>query len=179
MTRSAFASFVAIILTGVAVLQAAPASDVTVHEENGIYLVTARFEVAAGPATALRVLTDYERIPEFAPGVKRSVVKDRQGNRAVVEQEAVSRVLLFSKRVHLVLDIAESEHSIEFRDICMRSFRSYTGSWQVHASGDRTTIVYELAAAPAFDVPQFVLTRVLKKDSTELIENLRREIERR
>ena len=179
MIRTASTSFVTILLTGVAVLQAAPAPTVSVREESGSYVVTARFEVAAAPAVALRVLSDYERIPEFAPGVKRSVVKERQGSRAVVEQEAVSKVLLFSKRVHLVLDIEERDAAIEFRDICGRSFTSYVGSWQVSPSGDGSTVTYSLSARPAFEVPPFMLVRLLKKDSTAMIANLQREIEHR
>jgi hypothetical protein len=172
-------AIVVTIFTGVAVLQAAPAPDVSVREDHGTYVVTAQFEVAAAPATALQVLSDYERIPEFAPGVKRSVVKERQGSRVVVEQEAVSRVLMFSKRVHLVLDIEQDDSSIAFRDICGRSFIAYSGSWRVGPSTEGASIVYLLSAKPAFDVPQFILVRLLKKDAVEMIANLRREIERR
>jgi carbon monoxide dehydrogenase subunit G len=150
-----------------------------VREVNGTYTVTARFDVAAEPATVLRVLSDYERIPQFAPGVKRSVLRERQGSRAVVEQEAVSRILMFSKRVHLVLAIDEHDDSIAFRDTCGRSFTDYAGSWQVTSAGTGATVVYVLSARPAFDVPQFVLTRLLKRDSADMIANLQREIERR
>jgi hypothetical protein len=128
---------------------------------------------------ALHVLSDYERIPEFAPGVRRSVVRERHTGGAVVEQEAVSRVLMFSKRVHLVLDIEQNATSIAFRDTCGRSFTSYVGSWQVTPSVTGTSVAYSLSAKPAFDVPQFMLLRLLKKDSAEMIANLRREIERR
>jgi carbon monoxide dehydrogenase subunit G len=176
MARSLFAWVT--IFTGVAVLQAAPVADVTVHETNGTYVVTAQFEVAATPATALHVLSDYDRIPEFAPGVQRSVVKERQGSRVVVEQEAVSRVLMFSKRVHLLLAIEQDATSIAFRDTCGRSFRSYSGSWRVGPSGEGATVVYTLSATPAFDVPRFLLVRLLKKESAEMIANLQREIER-
>jgi len=46
----------------------------------------------------------YESIPRFMPDVTRSVVRARQPGRAIVEQEAVSRVALFVKRVRLVLE---------------------------------------------------------------------------
>jgi carbon monoxide dehydrogenase subunit G len=178
MARRAFGFLIAVLLTGVAVL-AAPADQVTVQEENGTYRVSAQFDVAAAPGVVLQVLSDYSRIPEFAPGVKRSVVRDRQENSAVVEQEAVSRVLLFSKRVHLLLAIEETGQSISFHDTCGQSFTSYAGSWRVMPAADGARVIYTLAARPAFDVPGFVLTRLLKKDSGELIANHRREIEKR
>jgi hypothetical protein len=107
---------------------AGPAPSVTVREARGVYAVSARFQVAEPPAVALAVLTDYENIPRFLPDVTSSVVRERSERRAVVEQEAVSRMMMFSKKVHL--------------------------------------ITYELTAKPSFDVPEFILKRLLKRDST-------------
>src|SRR5262245_3710110 len=95
---------------------AAPAPHVTVGEKNGVYSVVARFEVPQPPGVVLDVLTDYEQIPKFMPGVKTSVVLDRNADRIVVEQEATSRVLAFSKKVHLVLEITEGARALRFRD---------------------------------------------------------------
>jgi hypothetical protein len=57
--------------------QAASAEDVaaqvSVRETSGVYTVAARFRVEGSADTALAVLTDYERIPQFMPGVKTSV----------------------------------------------------------------------------------------------------------
>jgi carbon monoxide dehydrogenase subunit G len=167
---------VLVALTGAGAAHAAPAPDVTVQEKGGVFTVTAQFAVAAPPAAVLAVLSDYERIPQFMPGVKRSVVKERQGSHAVVEQEAVSRVMLFSKRVHLLLDIHEQPESLAFHDTCGASFHSYNGSWRVVPSADGSTVVYTLSAAPAFDVPGFMLTRLLKRDSVEMIDSLQKEV---
>ena len=46
-----------------------PAPSVTVREERGVYLVSARFHVSEPPAIALAVLTDDENIPRFLPDV--------------------------------------------------------------------------------------------------------------
>lgn len=40
----------------------------------------------------------------------------------------------------------------------------------------RTLVTYELTAQPTFDVPEFLLKRVLKRDAAEMIERLQREI---
>jgi hypothetical protein len=45
---------------------------VTVNEDRGVYSVTAQFEVSQAPSIALAVLTDYERLPQFMPSVKRA-----------------------------------------------------------------------------------------------------------
>ena len=149
---------------------------VTVREQSGVYFVTARFHVTEPPAVALAVLTDYDDIPRFMPQIKRSVVLERNGDHVVLEQEAVSRVMAFSKRVHLVLDITEAPDALYFRDRCGRSFLRYDGAWRTSEQHGRTEIVYELTTKPAFDVPEFLVKRLLKRDSTNTIEQLRREM---
>jgi len=155
-----------------------PASQpaVTVREERGLYSVTARFLVPQAPALALAVLTDYEQIPRFMPGVETSLVLERSPGRAVVEQEAVSRLMLFSRRVHLVLEITEGADSLAFRDRSGRSFTRYEGTWLLCEVNGQTQILYELTAQPSFDVPEFLLKRLLRRDSGQMIEGLRREI---
>lgn len=152
---------------------------VTVKEDRGVYAVTARFDVAAPPLVALSVLTDYEQIPRFMPGVKTSVVHERAGGRAVIEQEAISRFMMFSKRVHLVLEISEGEDVLRFRDRCNKSFARYEGEWRLRAGENGTELVYALTAEPSFEVPRFVLRRLLERDANQMIEQLRREISRR
>ncbi len=154
----------------------APGAGISVREERGVYTVRATFEVSQPAEIAFAVLTDYEAIPRFMPNISSSVVRERAGARAVVEQEAVSRLMMFSKRVHLVLDIEEGANSLTFADRCRRSFARYEGAWHVIEENGRTLITYELTAQPTFDVPEFVLRRVLKRDSAEMIERLKREI---
>ena len=159
-----------------AAMTASDSAEVSVRETDGVYAVTARFQVPQPGATVLTVLTDYEGIPRFMPGVTLSVVRERSEDRVLVEQEAVSRMMMFSKRVFLMLEVAAVENSIGFRDLGGRSFQCYEGNWHVADGGGYTTISYQLRAKPSFDVPQFLLKRLLKRDSKEMIERLRLEI---
>jgi ribosome-associated toxin RatA of RatAB toxin-antitoxin module len=122
------------------------------------------------------VLTDYEHIPRFMPDVRTSRVLEQSGAGVVVEQEAVARLMMFSKRIHLVLDIRQQPGSIHFRDRCGQSFKQYEGGWSVTANAGQTSIEYTLTAEPSFDVPEFLLKRLLKRDSSRMIENLRTEV---
>ena len=153
-----------------------PTPSVTVREERGVYLVSARFHVAAPPDVALAVLTDYENIPRFVPDVTSSVVRERSESRAVVEQEAVFRMMMFSKKVHLMLEIRQDGSGIRFRDLCSRSFEYYEGAWRITPSGTGSAVTYELTAKPDFDVPEFILKRLLRRDSTRTIERIAAEI---
>jgi ribosome-associated toxin RatA of RatAB toxin-antitoxin module len=159
-----------------AAVDAQPASTVTVEEAHGLYTVRARFRVAQPPDAARAVLTDYEGIPRFMPGVESSVVLERRPGFAVIEQRGLSRFMMFSKRVHLVLEVTQEAGRLRFRDRCGLSFSRYEGSWRYAPSEGGTEIVYELAAQPTFEVPEFILKRLLKRDSSQMIEALRREI---
>jgi carbon monoxide dehydrogenase subunit G len=172
---TAVAALFVLLQTSGAVAEPPPAS-LTVSEEKGIYTVVARFLVDRPPSVALSVLTDYEQIPRFMPDVRTSIVRERGTGWAVVEQEAVSALLMFSKHIHLVLDIVEQPDALLFRDRCARSFVRYEGAWRLSDDDGHTAITYELTADPSFDVPEWMLKRLLRRDSTQMIERLQREI---
>lgn len=153
-----------------------PLPQVNVREDRGTYTVTARFEIPQSAAAALAVLSDYEQIPRFMPEIRTSVVLSRSEGHILVEQEAISRFMMFSKKVHLLLDVTQDDSSLRFVDRCGNSFATYHGAWRATTSGGRTTVTYELTAKPAFDVPEFILKRLLKRDSVQMIDRLQREI---
>lgn len=165
-----------VAVTGALVL-ADPLSPVRVDvtETGGVYNVTAAFAVGEPRDTVMAVLTDYERIPRYMPDMEVSRVIERTTTGKVVEQQAVSKFMLFSKRVHLVLDVREGEGSIHFSDRCGRSFSAYAGSWIVSQHDSLTVVDYQLTATPMFDVPAFVLKRLLKRDAGEMIDRLKAE----
>jgi ribosome-associated toxin RatA of RatAB toxin-antitoxin module len=150
---------------------------VSVRETDGrSYVVAARFTVPETAPVVRAVLTDYEQIPRFMPGVRTSRVLERGDGRARLEQEAVPRFMMFSKRVHLVLDVAEETDALRFRDVCGRSFQKYEGAWILIERTDSTEVEYTLTATPAFDVPGFVLRKLLDRDAWAMIDGLRTEI---
>ncbi len=153
----------------------APSPEVAVRESRGTYSVTARFVVPESPDLVLAVLADYERIPQFMPDVRTSAVVERAPGLIVVEQEAISKFMMVSKRVHLVLEVREAGNALRFVDRCGKSFKAYSGEWHVEPQGSGTLVTYELTAAPAFDVPEFILKRLLKRDSGVMINRLRAE----
>ena len=149
---------------------------VRVTEDSGIYSVAATFTVPQAGSFALAALTDYAQIPRFMPEVRTSTVLERGDDSAVVEQEAVARFMMFSKTVHLVLEVQEDRGTIRFRDRCGKSFASYEGLWTIAERDGTTHVTYELSADPLFDVPEFLLKRLLKRDASHMIERLKTEI---
>ena len=169
-------TMVAVLTATIVFAASADAPRITVAEAAGTYHVTAEFTVPATPAAVAAVLTDFERIPEFMPDVTSSQVLSRSEAGLVVEQEAIAKFMMFSKRMHLVLDVSEDRGTIRFRDRCGKSFTSYEGAWRLTGAVGHTAVSYKLSAKPAFEVPRFVLARLLKRDAAVMIERLRMEI---
>jgi len=162
-----------------AVLSAGDGEDIRVREEEGTYHVTAAFAVKQSPAAAYAVLTDYEQVPKLMPDVRTSIVRERTPDRILLEQEAVAKLMFFSKRVQLLLEVQETPDTITFQDTSGKSFARYEGRWTVAAREDRTVIGYSLTAKPTFSVPRFILTKLLKRDAGRMIEGLRAEMAKR
>jgi carbon monoxide dehydrogenase subunit G len=169
------AALLAFATAGVPAAESQPPS-VTVREEGGLYRVAASFVTPQRSAVAQAVLTDYEGIPRFMPDVQSSRVIERRDASVVVEQEAIARVLFFSKRIHLVLEVHAEPGRIHFRDQGGQSFTRYEGTWTLDQRDGHAVVTYELLARPAFDVPDFLLTRLLKRDADRMIGRLRTEI---
>ena len=83
---------------------------------------------------------------------------------------------MFSKQVHLLLEVTEDD-TLRFRDCAARSF-SLTRARGAVAAGRADRDQYELSAKPSFDVPEFLLKRLLKRDARQMIDRLRHESRR-
>jgi ribosome-associated toxin RatA of RatAB toxin-antitoxin module len=149
---------------------------VRLQEEDGLYTVAAQFLVQVPAATAMEVLTDYENIPRFLPDVRTSIVRERTSGRVVIEQEAVAKVMMFSRRIHLVLEIVQTAGEIAFRDLCGRSFQRYEGTWRVFEDGDAVRVEYALTARPSTGIPAFFVRRLLEGDVKDTIRRLQLEM---
>jgi ribosome-associated toxin RatA of RatAB toxin-antitoxin module len=169
-------TMVAALAATVVFASAAAAQHVDVAENAGVFRVNASFTVPATARAVAAVLTDYERIPEFMPDVTTSQVLSRTEAGLVVEQLATAKFMMFSRRVHLVLDVSEEAGTIRFRDRCGRSFKTYEGAWILSETNGQTTIAYQLTAKPSFEVPGFVLKRLLKRDAAVMIDRMKAEI---
>jgi carbon monoxide dehydrogenase subunit G len=180
MTTRLFIASAALVLGALAAgAAAAEQPAMSVQERDGTYTVAARFHVPQLPEVVREVLTDYPSIPRFMPGVRTSKVLERDGGHARVEQEAVSKFMMFSKRVHLLLHVEEGAEAIRFRDTGNRSFVHYEGAWTITRQGIQTVVAYELIARPAFSVPSLILRKLLDRDARLMIERLRGEIQAR
>ncbi len=176
--RLAFAAGLAVVA---ALGQARTArADVALRERAGVYQLDGIFSVQASSALVWGVLTDYEGIGRFVDSIKESRVLKRERGGVIIEQVGRAGFLIFSKEVKLVLAVDEQPDSeIDFREL-QGPFERYVGSWRIRAGGGGCLVCYRLDAQPAASlVPGFVARRVMRKTVGRLLEEVRREIERR
>ena len=144
------------------------------------YQVDASCAVRATRATAWSVLTDYEGIDRFVPSMKVSRVLSRAKDHAMVEQVATARVLLFGRKMRVVLDVREqAPDSIRFVDVEKKDFLVYHGWWRIESRGTETRVIYRVTAKPRFSVPDFVLRSALRSSIQSLLTDVGMEIEHR
>jgi len=142
--------------------------------------VEGRCVVEAPAAVAWEVLTDYDGIDGFVSSMKESRVAGRGDHHVLVEQVAVGRLFLFSRRFRTTLFVEETPPTrITFEDVSGRDFESYRGEWRIEDAAGRVTIVYQVGAKPSSSVPDFMARGAFRRTVRELISQVRIEIERR
>jgi hypothetical protein len=69
--------------------------------------IVCRAELEAPVAIVWETLTDYDRLAEFIPGMRRSRVLERRGASVLVEQSGEARFLFFSIPIEVTLATTE------------------------------------------------------------------------
>lgn len=143
------------------------ADDVTIQpwEAQGkIKGVAVTLFVPVDVATAWAVLTDYDNLEKFVPGLVESRVDEKTPEWLILEQTGASSFLLFKFRNSVKFKVKEyPPHKIEFEAIA-GDFEQFDGSWEVQENSDGVVLVYQARAVPDFFAPQWVVRQFLKRD---------------
>lgn len=126
------------------------------------------------------MLTDYDGIERFVSSMKESRVTRRDDDGILVDQMAVGRVFLFTRRIRTTLRVHEEPPGrIRFEDVLGRDFKSYRGEWRIEERRGAVELVYRLRARPSFSMPDFVMRGLFRATARDLLTEVRTEIERR
>ena len=131
-----------------------------------VFDVTATGTVKASPAAVWKILTDYERMPEFVPDLERTKVLSRAGNRATVEQYGVARFLFFSRPIHLVVQVEEEPMSAIGISLVTGDMKVYRCRWEMTPIPETggTRISYNGKMVPKFYVPGMLGSNIVRRD---------------
>ncbi|HTA76324.1 MAG TPA: SRPBCC family protein [bacterium] len=159
---------------------AADAVSLNFQNQGGTYDAAGSFQVDADCAVVWGVLTDYDRLPKFVGGLKRSHIEEYLGrSHFLLEQEFEGGFLFVTKRVRVRLDVRETRcELIRFEDVSHQDFEFYKGSWKLASdSTGELTVNYALKAQQNFDEP--FAGDYMKGSIKDLLDSVRREILRR
>ena len=182
------ASLAILLLTAARAAASSPA-EVRVDAErlgDGV-AVHARATVHAPAAIVWQVLTDYEQLPAFIPGIARSVVLERHGNELRLEQSGEARFLIFSFPIEVRYELVEAPpFSVTSRAIA-GNLKRMTGRYDIQPDsdgpashdGEAVQLRYSGVIEPSFDLPPIVGAAALRSMAEEQFAAMVAEIERR
>lgn len=169
-----------LLLTGLAIATRALTDDeVTVDYRDGTYYGSLRLRTPASPAVVMGVLTDFDRMPEFMPGLTSSRVVARHHNQYQIAQKGKISFGPFSMPF-------ESLRQIEVVDGRRILSRSLSGSArrmqsviQVRPLEGGSEIDYRIEIEPANWIPSALGSNFLQHELAEQFNALSREMLRR
>lgn len=154
--------------------------DVTVTREGEHYLFTAEFRVPVDIHTAWAVLTDFEHMAGFLPGLKESQVLTQTGDRLTVQQKGESTAGLLSMEYESVRAVQLTP----YRSIRLRTLKGSPGTVEGETrltpeGREGTRISYTAQAQPDSTLASLVPTRYVREELRTQFQAMREEMLRR
>jgi ribosome-associated toxin RatA of RatAB toxin-antitoxin module len=134
--------------------------------DDNVFEVTATGTVRAAPEAVWKILTDYERMPEFVPDMQKSKVITRAGNLAVVEQYGEARFLFFKRPIFLVVNVSEQPMTSIDISLVTGDMKIYKCRWEMVPLPETggTRINYTGTLVPKFYVPGMLGANIIRSD---------------
>lgn len=166
-------------LVGGGLASAAPPPSVNFQLQGTRLLVSGELSVPVAPATAWAVLTDYEQVPAFVPGMRVSRIIEQNGNTRVLEQQGemvANNMRMFYLGTLRVVEEPPSKLSIQFLS---GTFQNMQGEWTVQGKRAPVTIGYQLNYDTGTPYPSPVMIGMLQQQVIHWVSSLAAEMERR
>lgn len=133
------------------------AVDVDVERDGERFIVEARADLEVDARTAWDTLVDYERMPQFVPGLQRTRVLSRTGaaqRQLTVEYIGATRLLFKTVPTRLWLDV---QH-VPFTDVIAQSAPAPAGQGEPTVKGLRARYTLAVVGSSARAAPRVRLT---------------------
>lgn len=156
-------------------------ASVAVHtsQDGDALLIEATIDLGADLRQAWRVLTDYDRLAKFMPGMRTSRVISREAGMAIVDQTGDMSVLFFEVALDVRLRVEEEPyHRISSRAIG-GNLKAFTAVYTLDGGPGRSRLVYRGRLVPDFFVPPLIGVLALRASFEKQFGALADEIMRR
>ena len=125
--------------------------------------VEAASEFEAEVTLAWEVLTDYDRLSDFIPGMHSSRTVSRSNHRVIVDQNGDAKLLFFSFPMHVRLEIEEFPYERIISHAIEGNFKEMSGEYILEARGRRLLLRYSGSLTPDFSIPPLIGTILVRK----------------
>lgn len=163
-----------------ALAQTPPVVDVQARRNGDLIDVSAVAIVNASMAVVWGTLTDYERLPEFIPGLETSRIIARKGSSVTVAQTGQARFLFLTLPISVTLESTERPpHIVEVRRVA-GTLRHLQGRYEATPMAAKQVQLRWIGrVSPEADLPPLIGTTLARLSIQDQFEGMVREIERR
>jgi ribosome-associated toxin RatA of RatAB toxin-antitoxin module len=175
------AAMVLLVVAAAVAPPAASAATITVDaERHGEAIhIHASAMLNADAATAWRVLTEYDRYPEFIPDLRVSRIVARRGASVTVEQSGDATLWLFKLPVDITFEIDEfPPNGLRSRAVA-GTLRALASSYALTPVGSGVRLDYDGRVAPGFEFFGGIEQLAVRQNVGRQFQALADEIERR
>ena len=172
--------FFALWLLLLALPATGPAAEISVQttRHGDSFEVEAMAKIEADVTDAWRVLTDYDRLAEFIPGMLESRVVSRDGFNVVVDQRGEASLLFFTFPMRVRLAIEEFPNDRIVSNVIAGNFKEMRGVYHMQARDAGLQLRYEGTFTPDFGVPPLIGTLLVRSTVERRFGAMVREIEK-
>ena len=162
-----------------------------VSRDAGGYRVEASADLQATPALVWATLTDYEKLPQFVPGIRSVRVLEAHADgdmqHLLVEQTGELRFLFFSRRVAVLLDV-QQQPRVRVRARALprprgpsgeESLQEFEGTYTLAAIPGGVRLDYRAHFDPGFSLPPILGPLAVRRTMQAQFEAMLAEIDRR
>lgn len=167
------------VFLGAGAAPAAALPGVNLSQQGSRLLVSGEVLVPVSPATAWEVLTDYERIPQFVPGMRISRVIQREGNTRVLEQQGEMQANNMRMLYFGTLKVTEEPSSRLTVQFLNGTFRNMQGQWLLEGKRAPVKLAYHLDYDTGTPYPSPMMAAMLQQQVVHWVSSLAAEMQRR
>ena len=126
-----------------------------------------------------RTLTDYDRLAEFIPGMRRSRLIERRGAVAVVEQSGEAGFLFLRFPIEVTLASTESPPYALEVSMLKGNLKRLEGAYRIEPQGGGRILLTWTGIVEALSLPPLLGEMVMRSNIEDQFRGMVREIERR
>jgi ribosome-associated toxin RatA of RatAB toxin-antitoxin module len=154
--------------------------EISTSHKSDVVDIRVQAVIAAPPQVIWATLTDYERLPDFVPGLKVSKVLERRESVTTVKQSGVAQFLFLKIPFEVTVESKEAWPILEVKRVS-GTVRQLQGRYEMVITPDSPTVklIWTCVIEPENSLPPLIGESLMRHSIREQFTGLVREIERR